>query len=126
MQFRFSIGSTDVGWFFCGWNIDDFYVFGMPTAIMATVSATPGCETGSVAVSSNNYGNQTFYLRDNSGVAISDLDVESEVNLIRLNFNDKTVISTIIVNNKTAFLLRYAVFFILFFCYPSKDVKFAT
>ncbi len=44
-----------------------------PPTPVATVSATPGCSnSGSVTVSSDLSGTQTFYLRDNAGSAISD------------------------------------------------------
>ncbi len=75
VQFRFSMGTSDGSWQFCGWNIDEFYVFGTPTGPIvpvATVSATSGCNTGSVTVSSNQSGTQTFYLRNNSGGALQD------------------------------------------------------
>ena len=69
VQFRFSMGATDASWNYCGWNIDDFYVFGTSTSTVpvATVSSTSGCGTGSVFVISDMSGTQTFYLRDNSG-----------------------------------------------------------
>ncbi|MBN2891178.1 MAG: T9SS type A sorting domain-containing protein [Bacteroidales bacterium] len=74
VQFRFSVGETDGSWLYCGWNIDDFYVFGtfVSTTPIANVSSSPSSGTGSVTVSSNMSGNQTFYLRDNSGGAITD------------------------------------------------------
>ncbi len=74
VQIRFSVGETDGGWQYCGWNIDDFYVFGVPVSAVpnATVSATPGCGTGSVTVSSDKSGTQTFYLTDNDGIVIDD------------------------------------------------------
>jgi len=74
VQFRFSMGATDGSWNYCGWNLDDFYVFGVSTSTTptASVSSTAGCGTGSVTVNSDMSGTQTFYLRDNAGGAISD------------------------------------------------------
>ncbi len=53
-----------------GVAIDDINISGSISTPTATVSATPDCITGSVTVNSNLSGNQTFYLRNNSGGAI--------------------------------------------------------
>ncbi len=74
VKIRFAMGASDGSWQYCGWNIDDFYIFGTPinNTPVASISTTPGCNTGSVTVSSNMSGTQTFYLCDNSGNVLNE------------------------------------------------------
>ena len=69
--------ATGVNGASCGtekWGeVEDYTVNVIGSTPVATVSATPGCSnSGSVTVSSDLSGTQTFYLRNNSGGAIFD------------------------------------------------------
>ena len=74
VQIRFSIGETDESWQYSGWNLDDFTITGISTTPEVSLSSLPGCglSSGSVTVSSNKSGIQTFYLRDDIGNPIND------------------------------------------------------
>lgn len=60
------------------WFVDNINITGSsnPTPV-ATVVATPGCTTGSVIVSSDLSGTQTFYLTDDSGNELDDVTVDA-------------------------------------------------
>lgn len=60
------------------WFVDNINVTGTssPTPI-ATVSASPGCNTGSITVFSDLSGVQTFYLTDNGGTVLDDATVDA-------------------------------------------------
>lgn len=60
------------------WYIDNINITGSsnPTPV-ATIVATPGCTTGSVTVSSDLSGTQTFYLTDDSGTELDDATVDA-------------------------------------------------
>lgn len=69
VQIRFSMGESDGSWQYCGWNIEDFALYGIAvtTVPSASISATPGCNLGSITISSNMSGDQTFFLCDQNG-----------------------------------------------------------
>ncbi len=73
VMIRFSIGATDVGWQYCGWNIDDFSVTGInkDLAPVANISFEPACNEGKVTITSNKAELQTFYLCNENGDVIS-------------------------------------------------------
>lgn len=70
VQLRFSIGASDGLWQYAGWNIDDFYLMGTTTGLAASIYTTPGCNTGSATVSSNESGVQTFFITDETGTVL--------------------------------------------------------
>ncbi len=58
------------------WESDLMTEGGAATPV-ATISATPGCSTGTITVSSSLTGNQTFYLTDNSGSVLNSATVNA-------------------------------------------------
>lgn len=52
------------------WFVDDINIEGSAPTPIATVSAIPDCNTGTIKVMSSLSGNQTFYLTDNSGAVL--------------------------------------------------------
>lgn len=60
------------------WFVDNVNITGSsnPTPV-ATVTATPGCTTGSVTVSSDLTGTQTFYLTDDNGTELDNATADA-------------------------------------------------
>ncbi len=78
VQIRFSIGTTDDSWNYCGWNIDNFYFTGTSTVPVVFTEAISGCNnSGSVEVYSNQSENQTFYLLDNAGTILQNTTADA-------------------------------------------------
>lgn len=57
------------------WESD---LYSVAETLMATIVATPGCDTGTITISSNQSGIQTFYLTDTLGVEIESVVVDAE------------------------------------------------
>ena len=73
IQIRFSIGETDGGWQYSGWNIDEFYITGVPTNTYTATFTVSDANDGHPITGANISINNSLLSTNSSGEATIDL-----------------------------------------------------
>ncbi|WP_462280919.1 S8 family serine peptidase [Salinivirga cyanobacteriivorans] len=98
VQIRFSIGETDSGWQYSGWNIDEFYITGVPV-YSANFTVTDNND-GHPITGANIAINSSILVTNSSGEATIDLpDGTYSYSITKNGYRDTT--SSITVNGST-------------------------